>query len=401
MSKVSIVVPVYNSSKYLNECLDSICGQSYKELEIICVDDGSKDNSLEILREYEKKDLRIKVFTKQNEGKGAASARNMGLANATGKYIMFLDSDDFFESCMVEEVVAAAEEKDAQIVCFAASRFDDKLQKVVAEYKNRLQDAPEKQPFSWKDCPEKIFQICDLIAWNKLYRKDLIDRYDLKFEPIPISDDQLLPALAMVFAERIITINKSYINYRFNTGTSQVDSQPKHPEAAYSATFSVVDRLRKEGIYGEVKKSYLNLALRLMREYFDNMTSFDAIQFLYHKYREEIFPFLGAENLNVDFFYEKQIGEWYELIMNCSLEEILFRAARSYGSPWTTAILRLQVPYEEIERNSSIVLVGGTIVSRFWYAQLVLSDYCKVVAWVKDADEIPQGLQYDKIVYVK
>ena len=76
----------------------------------------------------------------------------------------------------------------------------------------------------------------------------LIDN-DLKFEPIPISDDQFIPALSMIYAKRIGVIDKPFIHYRFNTGSSQVDSQPKHPEAAYSATFSIVERLRTLGVY--------------------------------------------------------------------------------------------------------------------------------------------------------
>lgn len=401
MSMVSIVVPVYNSSRFLHQCIDSLLNQTYSDIELICVNDGSTDNSLSILNEYAEKDSRIKVFTKRNEGKGAASARNMGLDHATGKYIMFLDSDDFFELNLIEILYDTAESTQADLICCGANRYDDELQKITGAYMHiELGDAPAKQPFSWRDCPDKIFQICDLIAWNKLYKRDLLDKYALRFEAIPISDDQLVPALAMVLAERIVTIDRPLINYRFNTGSSQVDSQSKHPEAAYLATYSIVKRLAEYGIYEQVKHSYLNMAIRLMREYFDKMKSYSTAKYLYDKYKTDVFPRLGAENLSKDFFYDQRIGDWYDLIMSQSLEEILFLTARSYGAPWTTAILRFQLPYDKFSKGEKVVLVGKGIVGRYWYAQLLLSEYCEVVAWVKDEKDIPAGLEYDDVVKV-
>lgn len=399
---ISIIIPVYNAEKYLKECLASVLSQTYSNLEVICVNDGSKDNSLSILEEYAIKDNRIRVFSKENEGKGAAGARNLGLSKATGEYVMFLDSDDFFEPDLVETLVSAVEEYDADLVSCGADRYDDSLGKIVGEYKHiELKDAPEKQPFSWKDCPGRIFQIGDLIAWNKLYQRKMLVENDLWFEPIPISDDQYIPALAMVLSKRNITIDRPLIHYRFNTGSSQVDTQPKHPEAAYSATFSIVKKLLELRIYEDVKQSYLNMAIRLMREYFDKMTSVDTLRFLYDTYRNEVFPQLGAEGLTKDFFYDERIGDWYELITSKALEEVLFITARAYGAAWTTAILRFQVPYDQIKKGSRIVLVGKGMIGRYWYAQLLLSEYAKVIEWVETEDDISNMSDYDQILHAR
>ncbi len=396
---VSIVIPVYNTSKYLSQCLNSVINQTYKSLEIICVDDGSTDNSLSILKEYADKDSRIRIFTKKNEGKGAASARNLGLANATGDYILFLDSDDFFELNMVEDVVNKAEEKNADVVIYKAQWFDDKQSRVTKIYEPiELQNVPANDPFCYKDIPDKIFQIGDLIAWNKMYKMDLIREYDLKFESIPISDDQYLPALAMVFAKRITYVDRIYVNYRFNTGSSQCDSQTKHPEAAYAATYSIVSKMREYGIYDEVKRSYINMALRLMREYFDKMVELTKIKELYDKYNNEIFEMLGAVDLSENYFYDYRIGQWYSLITTNSLEEILFKTSRAYGSKMTTAIMRFQFPYDEVEQGAKIVLVGKGMIGKYWYAQILLADYANVVAWVASEEEIPDDFQdYQKI----
>ena len=120
---VSVIVPVYNTSKYLRQCLDSIQAQTLKEIEIICVDDGSTDNSMEILLEKELEDSRICILQQKNRGGGAA--RNLGMSIAKGKYLSFLDSDDFFEPTMLEEAYTAAEKHNADITIYSYHIFYD------------------------------------------------------------------------------------------------------------------------------------------------------------------------------------------------------------------------------------------------------------------------------------
>lgn len=399
MSKVSVVIPIYNSSQYLPQCLDSLLKQTYQNMEILCVNDGSTDGSLEILEQFAQKDERIKIFTKENEGKGAASARNMGLANATGKYVHFLDSDDFFEPNMFEEMVGKAEKTDADVVICRVDCYDDMNKRIIGNFNSiNFQYIPDKDPFSYKDCPEHIFQIGDLVTWNKLYRKELLDKYDLKFESIPISDDQYVPMLALVYGKRITCVDKVFLHYRIKTGQSQADAKSKHPEAGYASLPSIIENLRKAGVYEDVKQSFINKAMDLMRLYFDAMTEYRTTRLLYDVFRKETFPMLGAENLPENYFYDERLGEWYKLISEYPLEEILLMSARGYGNSYTTAILRLQIPYNKIKQGSRIVLVGKGTVGKYWYAQMILSDYCEVAAWVEDQDKIPSDLQYDEIV---
>ena len=129
-SKVSVVIPVYNTQKYLDQCLGSILFQTYRNLEIICVNDGSTDNSLAILQKYAKFDKRIKIIDQKNMG--ISPARNEGMKVATGEFIIFFDSDDFFDSTMMEEMVMKAEEYDADIAVCSYSVFDDRVQKDVS-----------------------------------------------------------------------------------------------------------------------------------------------------------------------------------------------------------------------------------------------------------------------------
>ena len=124
-SLVSVIVPVYNSTAYLKRCVDAILSQTYQDLEVVLVDDGSTDDSLNMCREYEKSDARVKVFHKENGG--SSSARNVGIKEATGEYICFCDSDDYYEPDIVENLMKVFNEKDDCIVaqCMAVCRYED------------------------------------------------------------------------------------------------------------------------------------------------------------------------------------------------------------------------------------------------------------------------------------
>ena len=115
MYKVSIIIPVYNVEQYLAQCLDSVINQTYKNIEIICVNDCSLDNSFKILDEYSKNDKRIKIINRENNG-GLSAARNTGLDNASGKYIYFLDSDDWIDLDYIEKMLNAAIKNEVEVV---------------------------------------------------------------------------------------------------------------------------------------------------------------------------------------------------------------------------------------------------------------------------------------------
>ena len=123
MSKVSIIIPVYNVEKYLKKCLDSVINQTYKDIEIICVNDGSKDGSENILKEYATKDSRIKIIEKKNGG--LSSARNAGLDVASGEYCYFVDSDDWIELNTIEKLTDIILSNDVDVVVHSANNIPE------------------------------------------------------------------------------------------------------------------------------------------------------------------------------------------------------------------------------------------------------------------------------------
>ena len=150
MPKLSLIIPVYNVEKYLRECLDSCINQTLKDIEIICINDCSPDDSYKILEEYSKKDNRVKIINHE-ENKGLGAARNTGIANATGEYIWFIDSDDFIDSISCQVLYDCAKEHDVDVLLFQGKTFieENGIRKYIEnEYYN---DLPKRQNLNLKN----------------------------------------------------------------------------------------------------------------------------------------------------------------------------------------------------------------------------------------------------------
>ena len=204
---VSVIIPVYNVSRYLPQCLDSVISQTWINLEIIIIDDGSTDGSLEKLREYAKANPRMRVLRHREQTDGAGAARNLGLEAATGKYLSILDADDFFAPDMLEKAYAKAEATEADIVFFDAWKVDAATGAVYEEgsvfVPSRL---PKEAVFSGVQNARNLFHMTNGAAWNKLFRREFIEREAFRFESFHHADDIgfVLPALAA--AQRIASL---------------------------------------------------------------------------------------------------------------------------------------------------------------------------------------------------
>lgn len=186
--KVSVILPVYNAERYIEECLESLVNQTLKEIEIICVDDGSVDGSLEILRKYEKKDERIKVICQKNLYAGVA--RNNGMKYATGKYMIFLDSDDFFDSTLLEKTYNEAECCDAEVVLFGARSINDNTNEIrPMPWVFRKEIFPEYVPFNCRDVSGQLLNFTSPNPWSKLFKTEFIKKNNLQFQQLHSSND--------------------------------------------------------------------------------------------------------------------------------------------------------------------------------------------------------------------
>ncbi|MBP3635056.1 MAG: glycosyltransferase family 2 protein [Bacilli bacterium] len=209
MPNVSIIVPVYNCERFLNKCLDSIINQTYKDFEVILIDDLSKDNSLNIMLDYESKYDNITVIaSKKNEGPG--SSRNKGLDIAKGKYIMFIDSDDYIEPNTLEDAVKCALEYNADIVRYDFSRSISNIEYADRKLYPKLKEKTKKVSSRQGD----YFLLETAGPCNKLFSRELIGNsrfpVGIYFEDLPFVISNILKA------ENIVHLNEVLYRYRFN-----------------------------------------------------------------------------------------------------------------------------------------------------------------------------------------
>lgn len=220
--KISIIIPVYNTGEYLSKCLDSLIYQTYDNIELICVNDGSTDNSLSILEEYAKKDSRIKVFSQENSGQSAA--RNLGLSIATGDYISFIDSDDWVFLTLYQTFVDVINKagKYIDIWMFNVSSYiegqNDVVPRVFFEALDWDRHTDDNVIHVFDDCARPFSR--NLSAANKIYRKDFLNDINLRF-PVGLKfEDQYFSLKAFLNAQSIMFTEDVFYRYRNYHSTS-------------------------------------------------------------------------------------------------------------------------------------------------------------------------------------
>lgn len=212
MIKVSIIVPVYNVERYLKKCLDSLVNQTLKDIEIICVNDGSTDSSLEILEHYAKNHSQIKIINKINEGQ--SEARNIGIDCASGEYLGFVDSDDYVDINYYEKLYNAAKEYNCDIACAGFKRFKFFKGSIKKSYK-KLQ--------VFKDINSKT-KADNLPAhnyiWNKIYKREVWLAKGLKFEKGRLFEDIALLIKILYYMGDMVVVPGTYYYYRRREGST-------------------------------------------------------------------------------------------------------------------------------------------------------------------------------------
>lgn len=222
MVKVSVIIPVFNVEKYLEECLESILAQSMKEIEIICVNDGSIDNSLNILRKYEAEYPQIKVLDQLNGGQSAA--RNRALSCASGEYVYFMDSDDLLTSRALEELYQVSSEKQLDILYFSGtSFFEDK--ELAKKHKGFVNNYYRKGDYTEvRDGQKMLVTLIDngdyfVSPCLQLIRRAFLDQNNLRFYEGIIHEDNCFSFQALLLAEKVFCVNDIYF-YRRVRGAS-------------------------------------------------------------------------------------------------------------------------------------------------------------------------------------
>ena len=302
--KVSVIIPVYNSSEYIRHCLDSLLAQTLEDIEIICVDDGSTDDSLSILEEYSRKDQRIRVLTQENAGAGAA--RNHGLREARGKYLSFLDSDDYFEPDMLEKARKYIIHYKADFVVFGCDQYYmDTKEYIRNPWVVRKEDLPPYMPFKYRELTGNVFKTFVGWAWDKLYRKDFVLAHNLWFQEQRTSNDMYFVFSALGLAKRIAYCDKVLIHQRRGTGKSLSVTREQSWGCFYDALLALRQRLQDEGIYWELERDYINYALHFSLWNLKTLAE-PTKTILNDKLCNEWFDELGITGKPDEYFYNKE-----------------------------------------------------------------------------------------------
>ena len=286
-SLISIIIPVYNAEKYVAECAESLINQTYKNIEIIFVDDCSKDVSCEILKQYTEKDSRVKLYSTGTNG-GPGKARNIGLENANGEYIMFCDNDDTYEPNMCELMLKTMTEKNVDMVTCKSNVINGKLDRAQEHYVN-------SNNVGYFNFSEKKRFIVNVFVWNKLYKKSLIDKYNLKFTTLFSEDDLFTFIYNSVIDSYYGLEDKLYNLVLHKTSYTQSIAKGKNPKMKWDKLYILkeyIEFLEKNNLLYRMLEC-LKINIRNELGYIFRYFNFSVIEYIvfmikYRKYTRNI-----------------------------------------------------------------------------------------------------------------
>lgn len=237
---ISVIMPVFNTGQYLKESIGSVLQQTYTEFELICVNDASCDDSLEILREFQQQDSRL-VIVDHVVNRGAAVSRNDGLKMAKGEYVIFLDSDDYFCRDMLEVSFCHAVQNEADVVIFGSETLEDGVLR-EASWNCQYIDSDEKKQY--------FLPMIRHVPWDKLVKKKILSDHCIWFQDIPTNNDIFYSFAAILMSEKIVVCDKILLQYRHGRSgslTSRRFSGENHTVDAFYALFRFGLQNRVEG----------------------------------------------------------------------------------------------------------------------------------------------------------
>lgn len=258
--KISVVMPVYNGETYLRQALESLCAQTLKEMEMVCVDDGSIDRTAQILQEYAATDQRIRILHQEHQGAGVA--RNFGIRMAVGEYLAILDSDDFFEPEFLETAYGKAVESKAQVVVVGSDQYwekDNRFQSV--DWTIRKSALPPYRPMNHRTFTDNVFKVFVGWPWDKLFERRFVEQHQLVFQNLRTSNDLVFVFMAIALAERIEVAERILIHQRRGHGGSLSNTREQSWQCFYEALRELRRQLELRGLYKELEQDYINYAL--------------------------------------------------------------------------------------------------------------------------------------------
>lgn len=329
--KVSVIIPFYNGEEYANATMNALSAQTLRDIEIICVDDESTDDTYNHLIEFSKIDNRVSVYKQKKANAGAA--RNLGLQHAKGEYLLFLDSDDLYESDLLEKLYTEAKDKDADIcVCDA-----DQYNVVSGEYITKPQYlrrkfVPEQLPFSRETIGEYILYFTNSAPWNKMVKREFMQQHHISFQEIARANDQYFSIMCLMLAERITVVKERLVHYKVNQEQNLTAKYSETPLCSYEAMLKVKEALQECGLLNQpdVRKAFDNKILNLFLYSLHIQNDLDAFCELYNAMKVEGFEKLDFSIRDEEYYFSKLEYQNLCYITQCSAQEYLLTKTIEY-----------------------------------------------------------------------
>lgn len=395
--KVSVIIPTYNAEKYIIQCIDSIINQTYSNIEIICIDDGSTDSTITIISQYIESDSRIQLLKQEHQYAG--QARNLGMKHASGKYLLFLDADDFFNESMIEKAVLDAEKTQSDIVIWDGQIYDTQSGEVSStDWMLNTSYLSENRTFSAQEISNYLYQFTSSNLWNKLFRNEFIMEQGIIFQQTKRANDVYFTSMALASAKTISILEDKLVFYRVNNQDSLQGSNKKDTVHFYEALYFAQEELKRRGLYPVFEQSFCNLCLvHCINELNDRKTGEDFVV-IYQQLKNIIFEKLHLTSKDQDFYYRENYSNLFNKIQSKSAVDFLFdqwqESMRDYDKnhlkhekQCSEYIEQLKekiwrFPYEKIKKGSKVIIYGSGNIGKDYYNQLETTGFCNVILWV-------------------
>lgn len=254
MPSVSVIIPAYNAAKTIEQCLASVLGQTLDDLEVIVVDDGSTDDTLEVVGSVADGDPRVTVLTQENSHAGVA--RNRGMAQATGDYLYFLDADDWIDPTALEAMVASARDAGADVVlCRSRSVDNDTGEEEPIDY--AVLGLEPDHAYRFGDLDANLFQCCVGWPWDKLFDAAFVRENGLEYQPLRTTNDANFVFTAMALANPVYVMGETLVNHRVHDTSSLSNTRTRSWDNAFLAADAIEKEFKAKGVFERYEQSYL------------------------------------------------------------------------------------------------------------------------------------------------
>lgn len=312
---VSVIIPAYNAQEYVAACVTSVTQQTVKDIEVIVVDDGSTDRTREIVTSIAEQDTRVTLLTQSNQYAGVA--RNNGMNHATGKYLYFLDADDFIESNALETMTGIAERTGVDIVVARSNSHDAEThEEALIDY--TIKDVPTERVLHNADYAGTTFQNFIGWPWDKLFRADFVHERSLRFQALRTTNDAFFTFVALAVAPSIYCTDMVLFHHRTHNASSLEATRRKSWQNALNAVTTIGDYLKSTDNYTLTKRSYENWVSHFILWNVQSLERPTAVMMM-----DASYPLLEALPDDKDYYFEERDYRFVELVRQTRSQLIL------------------------------------------------------------------------------